>query len=432
MNINDFAEDFKTKLEMISDGNTYAISIRRLIIEIIEQSIEQLSNEQMREVTKVSIEIIQSKSDFEICELLKKVVRNFNPFVNNIQQTDTKIIQYITSTKGKSFLKLLTSLNKYEQKFIQLSIQNRLGCFKQWWRNKVEGIAKGVEDFITVDQLSKQDLFNKINKLYRAASSKPIETRYMTAARENLERYLIISNKRNVINIFMAQFAPQPKFHGIDIKKLAKLQKRLSDWNATSLNDILSINCSIYDNNEKLLEKLAKDSTSKIKVSVFKSIIEAQQSEWTLKPLKNFTTRDAVQWLRGMIKEFEEREIQIGVEYLVECFYRHEVKGKVLIAADLDENKVSNWFKNEEENKETEEFDNVAAIIIENIARRKQQDEQLKAIKDEDKKYNFDSLEREHQKLGNIIGDIAKELSLNNIKVSTTQTYLSALAQEKN
>eukprot|EP01084_Bolivina_argentea_P174992 303079_1 len=425
--------ELKSKLEMLLDSKTYDISIRNLVIHTIPQLFQDLRDDQAAYVINITQKLIQDKVNFEICEsLLTKLIRTFNPFIKSATQNDDFMIKYVMSSKGKIFMDLLISLQKFP-KFNQLSIKNRLTNFADWWISKVERTAQGIEDFSIVDQLSRNNCFDEINKLFDSADLKPIKAKFIRAAQDMLTKYRMFSERKTVINIFMSNFAPQKNFHGADIRKMDDLQTKLNNWDRNTLNELLTIDFQVYDENEKFLKLLANAAKSKIKVSVFKSIIEEQEAKWTLKPLKQFTTRDSVQWLRRMIDEFDENEVKIKLEYLVECFYKHEIKGKTLIANDLEENKIAGWFKSDSNNKVTnEDCDNVAAIIMENIKKRKHQDEDLVNIQDKDKKIDFYKLQHDvYQNVDKIINQIATELSLDRITVGTTQKYLNSLAQEE-
>eukprot|EP01083_Nonionella_stella_P093599 262377_1 len=145
----------------------------------------------------------------------------------------------------------------------------------------------------------------------------------------------------------------------------------------------------------------SRNRDQKSKISVFKSIIEAQQTQWTMKPLRLFTTRDAVQWIRGLRDTFAARSVHIGLDDLASSFFRNEITGKLLIAHDLEEKEIVGWIKNNDHDHDDgdagdheEDCYKAAEIIHAEVTKRKQKDEALKQINDEDKQYDFNSLER--------------------------------------
>eukprot|EP01084_Bolivina_argentea_P287280 492930_1 len=432
----------ESRLQLIK-SNQYEITIKEMIINTIDADFGDLSDNEKKAVTEVAELSIQNQP--AICELLlRKLIKStFIPFARN--QSDKDKIKYIMTNKGQMFIDLLIRLSQHIQ-FEQLTIRIQLTNFADWWTEKIERIAGKSESYTTVSQLSSNNNFNRINELYTKANLKDLDDKMLRKAMENLDIYKEIAKKRNIISVFMNNFVPtQNKFYGKHIKKMEQLNIKLNKWDNTTLRDLTTMDFSVYEQHREFLEILKRESRSRIKISVFRSFVEAQEKSWTLKPLTQFSTRDTIQWLRQFHKEFSDADFSvIDMDYIIECFSNNEIRGTSLIDNTLNEEKIKTWFRSDEEEKNNDndrledDYDKIAGILLKNITDRRQLDKDLSTIKDDNKIYHitgdkddedFKSLQQEQQKVGKIIYNIADELSYQ-LTVETATKYLTTLAKE--
>eukprot|EP01083_Nonionella_stella_P028845 79489_1 len=419
--------DFTSKLDMIS-SNEYEQTIKRSILNTIHHSLNGLNHEQHAHLVKTVDALMRTQYEMAESILRKLINPSFSPFGEH--HSDKQIILYVISPKGIRFLNLLISLNKSDH-FHELSISRCFTSFDNWWQSKIKQIALQTESYSTIDSLAKNDNFNTIHDLFSKLSFRSDDKTTRTAVK-HLDQYTKIKERALVIDSFINHFTPSSRFYGDDIKTMQRLNNQLNKWDVMTLQDVFALDFAIYDKNEDFLRRLHEyTDTSRIKVSVFKSFIASQENEWTLKPLQQFSRRETAQWMVEISSKLEEQHLlrSISMEYILQRLYDNQISGKLLADDALSEDKIVGWFIDDEDDDFVDEYERIAAVLIECINARKIKDAQLQKQDDTDKQYDFDLLKKAHDQLDDVIRDIADKLSVG-ITVGMTQRYLSGLAQE--
>eukprot|EP01083_Nonionella_stella_P047955 128433_1 len=438
------SSNFEDKLKLLTDPlltNPDGLPPRKAIIGTIHHQFDQLTDSQHVSLKQASEDIIQTKEGVEVLNMLlsRISIHVRQPFSYSSQSTemspghalDHDRIEYIFSDNGKAFMALLVSLHTYAE-FHRLAVCAHLNCFGEWWRSKMRFIATGVEVISTVNTLLSNDYF-KINELYSRMGF--IATDYQRHAMQNIENYKQIKDKKSMISKLMQHFVPKSIFYGKEIKEMAALEAdleaKLRTMNCTELKSIFNTDISIYNNNAELFHMIRQIAPRSLELSVFRSLIQKQETWWSMTPLQSFSTADAVHWIQTI---FDSDKELISIEHLVDIFNAKQIDGAILGKHGVEQDQLLRILREQDPNEHKcndHEWRRTVEVLHRAIANRLELDRKMRHIKDIDKKYDLEKVRKTLQDMIEHIQQIMKQLEFESIKVRTAQQHLYFLSEQK-
>eukprot|EP01084_Bolivina_argentea_P296407 510494_1 len=178
-------------------------------------------------------------------------------------------------------------------------------------------------------------------------------------------------------------------------------------------------------------------SSSKICVSIWKALVNEQESRWNVKRLRNMGTYEIVDWVRSMRKEFDLVTDDFNIEILVQIIYDKELTGRQLQKDGIDQQTLQKWFVEwndlQQGGAETVTTDNMEAVMevfFDQLSKKKELQKQLLGIGPGEKKFDTKKLNDVVTNVRSQWKDIKSQIVENRLTVKTIQKYFSMLSNE--